>query len=531
LEETDMRTFEGLALVAVVVLGCTGTLAGDGATLGDGGGGGGDDAGGPRADVPFVGPDVSTVDGAYVPQPGNCGFPAGTRPAFCETFESGPSAGGPRTGDLDPARWSANRYPSEMGPALLPQCRAGLSNTMALPDRDTVICDPTPTIRTRHLLTATAAQNYGLNTYRVRQPFDFAGRTGVIKFDVELVNALLYGWPSIAISEDPTPAPSINFPERGSGPRNGIEIHFNTGCNNEEDTVAPVLYGFRDFVERQLPSPEDCPMGATHTAPGALNHVEIYLTQSRIEIWMSDASLDGVTFPNFHRVWGTDIDLPFSRGYVHLTNHNHATIKYWSGAAWLVRWDNVGFDGPVVTNVREYSVANAAAVTHGLPGCRIGGSCEWVGTVIPAHDETVCDAPAEQCVFPGEGRDVGYTMPDSAEPPRRLEISGVNRAGVTRARLVFASSYLVEPDRAAAARYTVRYRLNGGTWHDHVLTRAEIDVFFDHAESTGLLNLALDVPVGELRDGNNTVELATANVPQNYPPYATGVDLVLTTSP
>ena len=37
-------------------------------------------------------------------------------------------------------------------------------------------------------MTAVAMQNYGVNSYMIRQPFDFAGRTGKIVFDVDAVD-------------------------------------------------------------------------------------------------------------------------------------------------------------------------------------------------------------------------------------------------------------------------------------------------------------------------------------------------------
>ncbi|MFT3922016.1 MAG: hypothetical protein QM778_05745 [Myxococcales bacterium] len=127
----------------------------------------------------------------YVPHMGSCGF---EQPAFCDTFETIAGKSG-RTGELDAAHWSATRgNPSDhpdleqafrVGPALLPACRPDLP-ARALPNDDIVICDPISTVPTRHLMTATAAQNYGLNGYRIRQPFDFSGRTGTIKFDADL---------------------------------------------------------------------------------------------------------------------------------------------------------------------------------------------------------------------------------------------------------------------------------------------------------------------------------------------------------
>jgi hypothetical protein len=37
-------------------------------------------------------------------------------------------------------------------------------------------------------MTAVSIQNYGVNSYMPRQPFDFAGRTGKIDFDVDAVS-------------------------------------------------------------------------------------------------------------------------------------------------------------------------------------------------------------------------------------------------------------------------------------------------------------------------------------------------------
>ncbi len=119
----------------------------------------------------------------YLSQPGKCGFDA---PAFCDDFEQGPAPSS-RSGELDAQRWSVARgmpqnaaYEDDVlriGPARIGQCRADLSNTVVLPDSDVLVCDPIPTIPTRHVLATAAAQNYGLSTYRIRQPFDFAGRT------------------------------------------------------------------------------------------------------------------------------------------------------------------------------------------------------------------------------------------------------------------------------------------------------------------------------------------------------------------
>lgn len=75
-------------------------------------------------------------------------------------------------------------------------------------------------------MVAVGAQNYGQNSYRIRQPFDFAGRTGKIVFDADAtVENRLIGWVSVQVTEDPVNAPTVPAPLRadrtGAGRRAG----------------------------------------------------------------------------------------------------------------------------------------------------------------------------------------------------------------------------------------------------------------------------------------------------------------------
>jgi hypothetical protein len=496
-------------------------------------------------DVAFARPDAAP----YSPRPGTCGF---DKPAFCDTFEGGPAQGG-RSGELDPARWSVVRgLPYDpasfddafrLGPALIGACRADLSNTRVLPDADVLVCDPIPTIPTRHVLATAAAQNYGLSTYRIRQPFDFAGRTGTIKLDMDLSNNGLGGWPALIIGEDPAPAPSFDWQERGSGPRNGVEIEFGTGWCNTPRTLETIVYTFTDYVQKSFVPSFDCKIPHATTAPSALNHVEIYLTQTHLEVWVSDTSPDGVAFPNLHMLWAGDVALPFSRGYVSLAVRNHATMKYWLGSAATVRWDNVGFDGPAITGWREYSAPDSLTSFQGLPGCTMGGAaCRWEGEVIPAFPDDAGRVMCAKttCKFEGEGRNVGYVLPnvDEKVAPVALRFTGVSKGAATRARLVLAAHYpwfewnkvLFPP-----THLNLRLRVNGGAWHDRFITEAEANAFKDYfpelggaGASAGLLNQAITVDLGELRDGDNLVELQAAGTwTGSYRVGVTGVDLVL----
>jgi hypothetical protein len=547
------------ALVSIPLLGALALACGSNDKSSSGTGGSGGSAGGAgngsagmmtAGQPPFEHPDPPTE---YVPQDGSCGF---DKPAFCDTFESGPKEGG-RSGELDPAHFSVVRgmpYNSSsfddafrIGPALIGTCRSDLSNTMVLPDSDVLVCDPISTIPSRHALATAAAQNYGLSTYRIRQPFDFADRVGTIKLDMDLTNNGLGGWPALVIAEDPSPAPSFDWQERGSGPKNGIEIEFGTGWCNTPHTLETIIYTFRDYVQTAFIPSFDCAIPHAVTAPDSLNHVEIYLTQEHIEVWTSDASADGVTFPNQQLLWSGDLDLPFSRGYVSLALRNHATMKYWLGSAASMRFDNIGFDGPVIEDYREYSAPNSLTTYSGLGGCKMeSADCQWEGAVIPKYptDDGRIRCAETTCTFDGEGRNVGYLVPnvDEDEPPVSLAFTGVEPGDLTRARLVLAATYpwfewngVNHPPQYLA----LRYRVNGGPWHDRNITDAEANAFTDFSPElggagagAGLLNQAIDLDLAELVTGDNTIELMAANTwTGTYRVAVTGADLVFDNAP
>jgi hypothetical protein len=537
----------GLALLAAFATACGANDTRD-TSSGHAGSGGTNATGGSaeNAGAPFEHP-APPMD--YVPEPGNCGFDV---PAFCETFEDGPHDGG-RSGELDPANWSVvrgmptNPYQFDevfpIGPALIGACRSDLSNTRVLPDADVMVCDPVPSIPTRHALATTAAQNYGLSTYRIRQPFDFANRTGTIQLDLDVTNNGLGGWPALIIAEDPSPTPSFDWQERGSGPRNGIEIEFGTGWCNTPQTMETVVYTFEDYLQTSFIPSFDCSIPHAMTAPGSLNHVIVYVTEQHVEVWVSDVSSDGVTFPNLQLLWAGDVTLPFSRGYVSLAVRNHATIKYWLSSAATVRFDNVGFDGPKIDGYREYSAPDPLTEHAGLPGCAPdGGDCQWEGDVIVEHPDdtgrTTCAATS--CTDNENGLNVGYLLPnvDEQMAPAALDFANVDPAGSSRARLVLGASYPAFDWNGVShppTYITLRYRVNGGDWHDRNVSDVEANAFIDFSPDeggagfgAGLLNQAIDIDLAELVAGDNVIELLGANTWTGaYRIAVTGADLVL----
>lgn len=381
-----------------------------------------------------------------------------------------------------------------VGLATTGSCRAGLPDRVPV-TQDTLICDGNDQIQSNHLLVATAAQNYGQNSYRARQPFDFAGRTGTIVFDADGSNAGLLGWISLEITELPTPAPSFTFQqnfENGSIPENGIEIQFVHNCGGANVGVSDIIV-YDDFAQAAVFSlgPSCVP-----AIKGKLNHFEVRVSEQHIEVYATPPSDDGITFGEPVLLGSADIALPFSRGYVHFTTHNHATLKYSDETmdAWVVRWDNLGFDGPAIVGAfREYEALDSLTQT--------------------AAGKT----------------NVAYRLADESQgPAQTIEIHGVDIQGATRAQLALQNWNLHFAGAEPPADYALNYRLNGGAWKSRTLTASELQMMVD-LPNAGTRSIMLDVDLADLIAGTNQLELTTTNADMGYPPVVLNIDLILET--
>ncbi len=437
---------------------------------------------------------------SYPPGPPGCGLESA---AFCETFDA-PADASTRAGELDPHKWSAARMCNIGGPtnndeavavglATIGTCRGDLPDRVPV-ELSTLVCDGNDRIHSNHLLVAAAAQNYGQHSYRARQPFDFAGRTGSIVFDAEGYNVGLLGWISVEITELPTPAPSFTLQENyenGSIPQNGIEIQFAHICGGENVGVSDILV-YDDFAQLHVfTAGESC----VPAAQGQLNHFEVRLSESRVEVLATPASADGVTFEAPVLIAAADIALPFSRGYVHFTTHNHATLKYSDGAvdAWVARWDNLAFDGPAITDAfREYEALDALTPT--------------------ASGMT----------------NVAYRLADaSMGPAQTIEIHDVDLEGASRAWLA-VQNWSLRVGSEPPADFALNYRVNDGPWQVRMLTASELQMMVD-LPNAGTRSLMLDVDVAALVDGTNRLQFTTSNADMGYPPVVLNIDLILET--
>jgi hypothetical protein len=440
--------------------------------------------------------------------------------AFCDTFDH-PSLTTGRAGELNPAWWSGGRNQPQLptgsgmafpiGAATLSNCRSGLP-AKVFPDQDTLVCDPNADVNSNHLLVLAAAQNYGMNSYRIRQPFDFAGRTGKIVFDADGTNHALLGWVSLEVTEDPIAVPSFSVATNEEGgiiPKNGFELQFVNTCGGGPlvNFSLGSLQVFENYVDTltwadwQSSNPAPC----MAVQKGKLNHFEVTVAQEKIEVYATPFSPDGTTFVAPQLIFSANVKLPFSRGYVHISTHNHATLKYSDGHsmdAWTTRWDNVGFDGPIIANQREYEIPDALVAAQGT-----------------------------QVVM-----NIGYRVADlAAGPAQTLHFKAVTLSDATSAQLSLSAWYNNAP---GIDNYVLHYRFNQGPWHDHPLDAGEktsitAPSVIPHSSTTepgqGGVAHVFDVSLSELLDGDNSLELVTSNVSPGYPTGALNIDLIAKT--
>jgi len=440
-----------------------------------------------------------------------------TSAAFCETFDEGPSAVRGRGGDLDPARWSVGRLaPADISRsgvvnpvavAPVPLCKALFASLNVFPPDDTLICDPAPS-GSSQLMTAAVIQNYGNNSYMIRQPFDFASRIGKIAFDVDAFGNMLGTYIAVDLTEDPVPAPTFrefeNF-ETGPVPRNGLMIKFMNNCDPDVSPGKVLVYN--NYSPTTLTPSFDHAGGCAKIKHGSLNHFEIQLSQTHVDVYGSDYSTDGgLTFPNFHKLYSADMNLPFTRGYVHMSARNHASVKYGFGPDGVYHWDNIGFDGPFISNWRAYEV----------PDNRTLGT--YQGQAIMNLGYVLLDGTT--------GKAAGIYDPVNRLNP--IQFSGVDLTAAVGARLSM-NAFVNTVSRAADATWGWSYRFNGGTLRNRLLTPTEVQAV-NTAGSAGNVLLLIDVPVADLRAGSNTLELLPVNLPMDLPPAVANIDLILTLS-
>jgi hypothetical protein len=397
-----------------------------------------------------------------------CGLP---NAAFCDTFDNPePNSGaGSRAGDLDPEVWGASRGTSADNPS-----QGGLTTWPAV---TTTICGTTQTVAPPADLKicngqlVDAVNDAGALTefaWYPRQPFDIAGRTGTIVFDVSADSRGSHSaWPSIVYTDQPIPAPGNGLdPARTSF---GFSLDETAGgaCGENGTTVSSMWTSSNFKVTGVNVKKSGCV--AVPKQYGQLNHFEVRISPTHVEVWGTDPG----TRDNLHQIASADVQMPLTRGLVWMADgHYNAGKESPSQRDHAFVWDNFGFDGPILP--RDLGVEYPDATGDN-------------GTT---------------------GGNLGYHLPGTG--PRTFDLTGVH--GVEK-----ASGALIEFTSTPWQQGSFTYSFNGHA--SQTQTRPQMQPF---ASNT----FAFPVNVADLVDGTNqfTISSDTAG---NMGPDIANIDLIL----
>lgn len=362
---------------------------------------------------------VSLFIGAQAAAQNACSMQGGM-PIFCDTFDTRNNGTSSRTGDLDPNVWGVSRTHATNNfgqqqyntwpPTIIQKCDG--TTPRVLPPNDVIICNG----QLRQALNDNVEGGFEAGTVAVmalypKQPFDFAGRTGTVSFDVSNdTHGIHAAWPEFWMSDLPVPAPFNHFDSWVSFPKNGFGIRFAAGagpndpgsCQNlnnldkqrwtVDSAVVVRNYVYEDSqgfgVQTGMRVQQlDCVIAAPGPN-GPLNHVELKISQSQIEVWASDAGTAALR--KIAVVTGANLSL--TRGLIWLQDAHYNADKGQlpSQREHTFTWDNVAFDGPFT--YRDFSYDALDNNAPGINGSVNLGKVTWPND--PPTSWSVLNVPA-----------------------------------------------------------------------------------------------------------------------------------------
>lgn len=468
----------------------------------------------PPYSIQYTVPSYQLTVGAAPPPPppppptANCGMQLGTAVTFCDTFDA-PAGNGVRQGDLDSNVWGVSRTIGDgvnLGQNQWNQWNAtaiqkcdGTTPTVNAP-KDVIICNG----QLREALNDNNSLQFESGTVVVmalypKQPFDFAGRTGTVSFDVSNdTHGGHAAWPEFWMSDLPVPAPFNHFDSWQSLPANGFGVRLSSEAEPGDQGTCPnqnnlnqhrwtiesgavirnyVLddtngYGPRTVKVQQV----DCVIAASGVAQ--MNHIELRISQNQIDVYATDAGVAAT--PKTLRKIGslTSANLTLTRGLIWIEDAHYNADKGFlpSQRQHTFAWDNVAFDGPFT--YRDFSYD---APDNTVPGSN--GSVNIGKVALPNQVST-------------------WNIPGVPANPQG-----------TAARVLFNFSGAGNPNPT-----TINVTVNG---HAHSVPWPYPD------QTTGTWRtFAITIPLTDLIAGTNVVQLG-ANTPQVF----SNVDIVLVNVP
>jgi hypothetical protein len=409
--------------------------------------------------VPTSTPVPPTATKTSIPGPttAGCRFQTADQPlnvAFCDTFNA-PAGTGNRSGDLSGMVWGTSRLSEDVNPgqgafdAWFPVSRntCGASQ-LVQPEHDIAVCNGQMVEATNDGGNFTTLATYPT------QPFDIAGRTGTVVFDVSADSEGPHAaWPSFVYTDQPVPAPYSHHPGTAAYARNsfGFALAANAPCGTGT-TGLDEVFATSDYVLRTLTVTPVNPC-LTYQA-GALNHFEVRISQSRVEVWGTNAGSTSLQELGYVANAG----LTLTRGLIWMEDQHYNADKFNDQGTHTFTWDNVGFDGPTLPRDLHLDVSDA---------------------LTPNSDGSL---------------NLGWYAPDpSGGTPLTLQVPGA--ANLAQASAAIATLNFWPTDTSS-----LLYRVNGNAWHTLAWP-------FPDGLTYCWRTIALPVPLTELHAGANTLDL------------------------
>ncbi|MHB8514311.1 MAG: glycoside hydrolase 5 family protein [Dehalococcoidia bacterium] len=208
-----------------------------------------------------------------------------------------------------------------------------------------------------HFMTAMADSNFGDALIRLKQPFDFAGRTGHIHLDVDTKTSLRR-YVRVTLSPELTKRGTDDRSGSTGGnskvyPATALDIWFKAGPDGDHIVVTENKNGGcgSGYCFGNIATSAPFPTGFDNVR----DHVDVYVSRTHLTVQVNGATVYDSSIP----------DIGFDRAYVYFQQASYNPCKDGTGgappevwpngildqctvAAQQFHWDNFAFDGPVL---------------------------------------------------------------------------------------------------------------------------------------------------------------------------------------
>jgi hypothetical protein len=294
-----------------------------------------------------------------------------TTQAFCDTLGVSNPTAGSRSGSLNGLLWGVSHATSDSTPGVRYRWAASTqdqcgTNVQVSPESDVNMCG--------NRLVESSNDSGGQTVLAMypRQPFNFAGRTGTIEFDVsDNTQGIHAAWPTLVITDQPVPAPNGDLSGLMDNARNSVGIDLDNLVNNSQSCLTARVWSTANYVFNTEPTHMDGCV-STSPGPGVMNHVEVQINSTGVKVYMSQPGNPASTT----LVTDSTFTVPLSQGLVWMEDVHYNGAKFNSQQTNTFTWANLAFDGPLEPRDLGFDVldntAPGGAALNGLPKTNLG---------------------------------------------------------------------------------------------------------------------------------------------------------------